>query len=484
MNHLFETASPESLGIPALSIKNFLKRLDEQELPMHSAIIMRHDKVCAETYYAPYDRNSLHRMFSITKSFVCLAIGLLEEEGKLSLDDHIVDYFPEKLPPEGAHPYLKMLTIRQMLTMRTCHDKTTYKVTKMDDWTATFFVTTPDHVPGTNFSYDTSSTHTLGALVEKLTGMSVLDYLRIKFLDEIGFSKDAYILKDPVGVSMGGSGLCCTTYDILKVMYCIAKGGVYHGKQLLPKKFISEAVKKHSDPHGKQGTLEEIQGYGYQIWMTTHDGYVLFGMGGQLAMYVPEKDIFMITTADAQGRQGGVQLIYEAFWSEIYDKLSDSPLPENAAAVQELTTFCNSRKLYVLPGESTMPMADLINNISYVCDENPCSVTNVRVQFDIAASEGTLYYANKTGAHEITFGLGHNCIQQFPDYDFRCAASAAWRTDNNLLIKIQIIDSAVGNMYISLNYLDEYITVMMRKIEESFFNEYNGVFSGKRYSSN
>ena len=94
--------------------------------------------------------------------------------------------------------------------MRTCHDKTTYKAPGVTDWVASFFTVPPTHVPGTNFSYDTSSTHTLGALIEKLSGMDLLSYLRFKFLDEIGFSANAYILKDPNGVSMGGSGLCAT----------------------------------------------------------------------------------------------------------------------------------------------------------------------------------------------------------------------------------------------------------------------------------
>ena len=80
--------------------------------------------------------------------------------------------------------------------------------------------------------------------------------------------------------------------------------------------------------------------------------------------------------------------------------------------------------------------------------------------------------------HSIQFGLGKNIIQEFPDYNFKCAASAAFRTENSLLIKVQIIDTAVGNMYICLSFTDNYITVMMRKIEETYFQEYNGVFSG------
>lgn len=484
MNNLFLTDTPENLGISSEWLSSFLESLNRQELPLHSAIIMRHDRICMECYYKPYTKDTLHRMFSITKSFVSIAIGFLEEEKKLSLDDHIVDYFEEKLPKDGAYEYTKMLTIRQMLAMTTCHDKTTYKASGVTDWVGSFFTVKPTHVPGTNFSYDTSSTHVLGALVEKLSGMELLDYLRVKFLDEIGFSKEAYILKDPCGVSMGGSGLCATPYDILKVMYVIANNGCYNGKQLLPKAYIKAATTKHSDPYGKQGTLEEIQGYGYQIWMTRHNGYALFGMGGQLALYVPDKDIFMVTTCDAQGRQGGVQLIYEAFWNEIYSKIESENIPANETAYKKLTDYCNSLHIFHMPGKISSPVINTVNDKLYNCDDNCCEVKNVSVHFDNDTSDntkskGTFSYENATGKHTIEFGTGYNIIQQFPDYNLKCAISGAWRMDSYFLIKVQIIDSAIGNIFIGLNFKDNYITVMFRKIEESLFNEYNGVFSGK-----
>lgn len=482
MNNLFPAAVPEEVGIDSRWLTNFLTKLEQQQLPIHSALIMRHGKLCMETYYKPYTRQTLHRMFSITKSFVSIGIGLLAEEGKLSLDDKIIDYFPEKLPKEGPHPYLAMLTIKDMLAMTTCHDKTTYKAPGTTDWVESFFTVTPSHVPGTNFAYDTSSTHTLGALIEKLSGMELLDYLRIKFLDEIGFSKDAFILKDPNGVSMGGSGLCATPYDILKVIYLIAHDGVWNGKQLLPAEYIRSAKMMHSDPYGKQSALEEMQGYGYQIWLTRNNGYVLFGMGGQLALYVPEKDIFMVTTADAQGRQGGVQLIYEAFWNEIYHKISnqDSPLPANPAATKELENFCNTRELFVIPGNIDSPVIDTVNDVTYTFEKNSCNFKEMKLSINKVSNEGILSYENASGRHEILFGLGHNVFGQFPDYNLKYGASASFHTENTLLIKIQIIDSAIGNMFISLNFKEQYVTVMLRKIEESLFQEYNGVFSGMK----
>ena len=473
----FEKVRPEDVGISSTGLIRFARRLEYNNIPMHSIIVMRHGKICMESYYAPYTKDTLHRMFSVTKSFVSLAIGLLADEGRISLDDHIVDYFPEKLPENGAHPYMQMLTIRQMLTMRTCHDKNAYKIGGSPDWVGSFFSVTPDHVPGTNFSYDTASTHTLCALVEKLTGMNMLNYLRAKFLDEIGFSKEAFVLKSPDGkYSMGGSGMCATPQDILKVMYVVSQNGKLNDKQLLPAGYLKEATVKQSDPYGKSGTWEEMQGYGYQFWMTTHNGYAFYGMGGQLAVYYPDKDVILITTADTQGRQGGVQWIYDAFYEEVYDHIDTCTEDGNYEKFQKFEASC---QLLVEPGKYDSDLKEKISGQVYEFGSNPCGIKNIKLEF--TGDEGTFFYTNATGSHELHFGLGKNVFQNFPDYNFKCGASAAFRADNNLLIKVQIIDSAVGNMYISLSFIDNYVTVMMRKMEETYFNEYNGVFSGKLY---
>lgn len=137
-------------------------------------------------------------MYSISKSFTSIAIGLLIDEGKLSFDDKICDYFQDKLEKETPS-YIKEITIRDMLKMATAHKSTTYKQYDGNDWVKSFFVLEPSHMPGTVFSYDTSSSHVLAALVERLSGKSILDYLRDKFLNEIGFSKEARWLKDPKG---------------------------------------------------------------------------------------------------------------------------------------------------------------------------------------------------------------------------------------------------------------------------------------------
>ena len=173
--------SPENVGIKSTCITNCLERLDRQGIPMHSFLLLRHNKLVAEGYYAPYTPDKLHRMFSISKSFTSIAIGLLADEGKISLNDPIVQYFPEKLP-ENLHPWIAQMTIRDMLMMRTCHAATTYKFDMQKDWVESFFTVPPTHPSGKLFHYDTSSPHTLCALVEKLTGEDMLTYIKRSLL--------------------------------------------------------------------------------------------------------------------------------------------------------------------------------------------------------------------------------------------------------------------------------------------------------------
>lgn len=469
----FNRKKPEETGIQSNWIINFLNRLESCHLPMHSFILMKDDAIVAETYYAPYQADTLHRMFSITKSFVSVAIGLLEEEGRLNLDDKIITHFPEKLNGMEKSPYLSEMTIRDMLMMSSCHSKTTYKAPGCTDWVGSFFTTAPSHVPGTTFSYDTSATHTLCALVEKITGKKMLDYLREKFLDEIGFSRNAYVMEAPGGESLGGSGLMATPMDLLRFMYIISKEGNFNGKQLLPADYVKKATSWQTDTYAKSATWEEMQGYGYQFWMTTHHGVACYGMGGQYSCYYPDKNIILITTADTQGRQGGTQLIYDAFYQEIYDKIGQ---PCSCEAACGLDKYLSTRTLFCVEGESTSPLKEKINDTRYIMDDNPNGFK--WISLSLKKYSGTFDYETDQGVFSLPFGIGSNEIVQFPFYHYKAAASGAFRRDDTFLIKAHLVDECVGNVFIQLVFKDDDVTLMMRKFEETMFNEFDGFISG------
>ncbi len=472
----FERTEPKHVGLSQDGILEFVNKINYADIPLHSLIVIKDGKLVFEGYQKPYAPNELHRMFSVTKSMVSLAIGLLDDEGLISLDDHIIDYFPEKLP-ENVHPYMKALTIRNMLTMRAVHNKTTYKLAGCTDWVGSFFTTKPTHYPGTFYIYDTSSTHVLAALVEKLTGMELLAYLREKFLDEIGFSKDAYCLKDPMGVSMGGSGLMAAPMDLAKVMYLVMNGGVYNGKSYLPKDYLELALTKWSDNYVVGQTLEEMQGYGYQFWRTTHDGYACFGMGGQLGICLPEKNTVIVTTADTQGRQGGVQLLYDALWSTI---LSDCGAGRDAEEGTNLTWQPDG--WYELPqvylkGVKQDALQDEVNGRGIGVDDNENGFKAFRLCFE--GDGGRLFYENGTGEHCLEFGIGKNVLTTFPEYGHRALVSGAWKNDNTFLIYAQIIDEYVGKVFMNFSFNDGHVGILFRKIEETYYKEFNLFTSGK-----
>lgn len=471
----FTRKRPEETGIDSKWVVNFLTRLEKCQLPLHSFILMKDDAVVAETYYAPYKADTQHRMFSVIKSFVSIGIGLLEEEGKLSLDDKIVSYFPEKLNGE-PHPYLAQMTIRDVLMMSSCHAQTTYKFAGCTDWTGSFFTTKPSHVPGTTFSYDTSATHTMCALVEKLSGKSILDYLKDKFLNEIGFSEESYVMVTEYGESYGGSGLMCTPMDLLKFIRVIANDGKFNDKQLLPEAYVKAATSWQTDTYGKSGTWEEMQGYGYQFWRTTHNGFACYGMGGQYAVYYPDYNVFFVTTADTQGRQGGTQLIYDAFYQEILDKIGEEIILELAPS--EYDNFLSTRTLFHIEGKNTSPIVADINNCRYNMDPHPKGFKWMSLSLN--EDNGVLDYETDKGVFSLPFGIGANKIVEFPHYGYKAAVSGAFRREDTFLIKAHLVDECIGNVTIQLVFKDNDVTVMMRKVEETMFNEFDGFLCGHR----
>ena len=188
----------------ATRVENFVSRLKRESVCMHGFILDVRGEVKATAYYPPFEEGKAHRMYSVSKSMTALAIGLLLDEGKISLDDCIADYFRDFLP-ERPDARLLRLKIRDMLRMATCYRATVYRETD-DDWTKPFFTAEPTHEPGTVFHYDTGCSQVLAALVARLTGQQVMDYLTERVFTPLGANDEKHWLCDPAGTCQGGTG--------------------------------------------------------------------------------------------------------------------------------------------------------------------------------------------------------------------------------------------------------------------------------------
>ncbi len=469
-----EKSTPEETGIPSKCISGFLRRLQRQEIPMHSFLLLHRDRLIAEGYYAPCQADTLHRMFSVSKSFTSITVALLAEEGKLSLSDRITEHFPDKTP-EHIHPWIASMTIKDMLMMRTCHAATTYKLDMTKDWVGSFFTTPPTHPAGRLFHYDTSAAHTLCALVERLSGMPMLDYLKKK-LSPLEFSDSSYMVTDPFGVSLGGSGLVATSMDLLKFGYLIAHKGNIGGTQLVSASYIETATSHLTDTCITAPIPEEACGYGYQFWRNQKNGYTCYGMGGQLIIFLPDYDLVCVTTADTQGIGGGNQAIYDALYEEILPYVSDSPLPARKEEYEALKNQLSGLTIAPVKGSALSPLAGMISNQSFHAAENSLGFS--KLCLTLSDDRGTLTFTLNGKEHSLPFGIGQLITGTFPVYGFHCAASGAWLADHTFYIKVHIIDSSVGSVRFQFSFHPDGsctdLTLFMKKQEESLLNEFNG----------
>ncbi len=504
----FQNALPEEVGVSSRAILEAICYLEAEQIPMHGLLIMRHDKLIYEGYYAPYQRETMHRMFSITKTMTAIAIAHLVEEGRIDPDRSVCDYFPEYVT-EKTHPWIKAVTIRNMLQMRTCHAASTYKVDMKSNWVESFFTVAPSHKPGTVFHYDTSAAHVLGALVEKLTGKDLLDYLRERFLDKIGFSADAYVIKDPFGVSISGSGMVARPMDVLKIIYLLGHGGRAtcddgSSEQLIPEAFIREATHRISPTICSGPILEEQQGYGEQIWMTREGGFVLYGLGGQLAMYFPKQDLTIMTTADTMSLAGGNQSIYRAIYEHILPSV-DRKVSDADTAYEALIE--KTKHLAILPPAPQNcpvdPKAPVLKGKSfdytYEIPDEESVFSRLRLSVDWEKHTGELDFTYRDGHFQkipfgvdsmVCFELGvtedpyllkeEDSTVAFGEFYTRmpCVAGATYTSSNALYIRVHIVGEYVGALHFDVYPDEKDITVFMRKVEETCFTEFNAHLYG------
>jgi len=480
---LFSAApSPESLGIPSSAVLRFLERIDRQRTCMHGFLLLRNGQIAAEGYWAPYSENSMHRMYSVSKSIVSLAIGLMIDEGKIHLDDRVAQFFEDKVP-ENLHPYLAQTTIRDLLMMATPHSENSY--TRYDkDWAATFFQKKPSHPPGTIFAYDTAATVILNTIIERISGVPFLQYMRGRLLDPIGFSKEAWCIKTPEGTSWGGSGVICKLRDMAKLAYVCMKKGRWGDLQLISEEYVRAATTKQID-----NSISGDHGYGYQIWMNEDNGFAFIGMGSQLALCYPEKDLLFACIADTQGEGPTGVGIIDSFREEILFKIKDEPLPCDALMNRRLQEKLASLKIPHQPGKASSPIEGTINGKWYKLDENPMGI--IRTRFLFQGDEGIWEYENATGFHRLNFGIGKTVAGTFPEKHYfgerigtplgkgyKCLASAAWVEDHKLNMLVYITDDYLGTLKATFSYKGKEIGIFMTKVAEWFLDEYQGFAGG------
>jgi CubicO group peptidase (beta-lactamase class C family) len=327
-------STPEAQGVSSAGVRAFIEAADQQVDTMHSFMLVRHGHVVAECWWKPEAGEKPHVMHSLSKSFTSTAVGLAVAEGKLSVDDPVLKFFPEDAPAELSKN-LQAMRVRDLLTMSTGH-QTEPKFTPETPWTKTFLAHPVDHKPGAHFLYNSSGTHMLSAIVRKVTGETVLDYLRPRLFEPLGIENPEWGVS-PQGNTLGGWGLKIRTEDIAKFGQLYLQKGQWNGKQLVPAAWVEQATARQVS-NGSDPSKDWDQGYGFQFWRCRHGAYRGDGAHGQFCIVLPEQDAVIAITANTRDMQAELNVV----WDKLLPALRPAPLPENADEQAKLKqTFAN-----------------------------------------------------------------------------------------------------------------------------------------------
>jgi CubicO group peptidase (beta-lactamase class C family) len=441
--------APEAQGISSGAILGFVEAAEREVKELHSFMLLRHGHVVAEGWWAPYAAEKPHMLFSLSKSFTATAIGLAIEEGLLSLDDAVLSFFPDDAPAEvSAH--LAAMRVRHLLAMSTGHTvDTTQTLHEREDgnWARAFLELPVEQQPGTHFLYNTGATYMLSAILQRLTGITLLEYLQPRLLTPLGI-EGATWERCPRGVNTGGYGMSTTTEAIANFGQLYLQDGAWRGEQLLPQGWVAEASSFHSDNSvAGNPSPDWAQGYGFQFWRCRHGAYRGDGAFGQYCVIMPEQDVVVAITGGLQNMQAVLDLV----WERLLPACGPEPLPADEAAHGALQRKLGGLRIAPPAGLPAPALAEQIAGRTYRFAPNDLKLESLTLSLGEAGT--TLTVRDAQGDQQIVCGDGawRQSVTRFMSQGGGrptaqptprpIAAAGGWTADDTYLAKLYYVET-------------------------------------------
>ena len=436
-------STPERQGISSTAILDFVQAADTSIDAMNSVMVVRHGNVVAEGWWGPYAARTPHVLYSLSKSFTSTAVGLAIAEGKLSLDDPVLKFFPDEAPANPSEN-LRAMRVRDLLRMVTGNQTEAALFGQVDTsmksatWVKRFLAHPVPFKPGTHFLYNSPSTYMLSAIVQKTTGQTVRDYLTPRLFEPLGIPRPTWTTS-PEGISAGAYGLNVRTEDIAKLGLLYLHHGVWNGKQLLPAGWADTATARQTS-NGSSPTSDWDQGYGFQFWRSRH-GYRGDGAFGQYMLVLPEQDAVVAITSGVRDMQSVMTLV----WDMLLPAMQASPLADDAESLGALHDRLAHLSVHTPRGRTTSPLAAAVSRQRYDIAENDRGVRSVSL--DLTPRAPALVVRTASGEQRTPLGLGTwlrsdsgytNGIERMLAVPTPApvALSGAWTTDSVFTVKL------------------------------------------------
>ncbi len=442
-------STPEEQGISSEAILSFVEEADQKIDSLHSFMLVRHGRVVAEGWWSPYGAEEPHTLQSLSKSFTSTAFGIAAAEGRLSIDDPVIKFFPDEAPAEPSKRLLAM-RIRDLLRMSTGQAASEHQLNfgfpfRSRESLVKLFLEIPvDRKPGTHFVYNSAATYVLSAIIQKATGETVLDYLKPRLFEPLGII-DPQWEASAQGVTFGGFGLSLRTEEIARFGQLYLQKGQWRGRQIIPAAYVEEATALQT-ASGSNPDSDWDQGYGYQFWRCRFGAYRADGAWGQFCVVMPEFDAVLVITGTYHDMQSALNLV----WSRIVPAFKEAPLPANSASARKLAQKLESLVLKAPQGiASASPSTEILGR-RYVFPDNPQRIESIEFEPEQVGVGGAFVVRIAGKAQRVIGGdgawrkaaLGAQAGSLVPmgviatdaDREIPIAVSGAWSSANNYTV--------------------------------------------------
>ena len=437
-------STPEAQGISSSAILSFLQAADTGVDAMNSIMIVRHGHVVAEGWWGPYDATTPHMLYSLSKSFTSTAVGLAITEGKLTLDDPVLKFFPADAPPQPS-ANLRAMRVRDLLRMSTGHESEPLIRSSQDTalryatWVKRFLAHPVPFKPGTHFLYNSPSTYMLSAIVQKVTGMTVLDYLQPRLFEPLGMEHPTWV-SSPQGVSAGAYGLMVRTEDIAHLGQLYLQKGMWRERQLIPADWVAQATSLQTS-NGSSPASDWDQGYGYQFWRSRHGTYRGDGAFGQYMMVMPDQDAVVVITSGVRNMQAVMNLV----WEKLLPAMSSARLADDALGQRALKAKLAGLTVRMPWGKPSTTLSTTVSRRWYELPANDRGIQAIAL--DLNPGSPALLVRTSAGENRTPVGMGTwvrshsgfaNGIDGFLSVPAtpEIAASGAWSADSVFTLKL------------------------------------------------
>lgn len=449
-------STPAAEGISTQAVINMMDSLMSlPECDIHHVMVVRHGKVIAEMHPTPFRAEDSHTLYSASKTFTSLAVGCAIDENLLRLDDRVMTFFPDKRT-NRVSDNMAAMTVRDLLMMASGIKPDGTMRNNSTDWVKDFLAKPVDDVPGSRFQYDSMCTFMLSAIVQRVTGQTMLEYLQKKLFNPMHITVADWEMS-PDGICTGGWGLRVQAETMAKLGLLLLNKGNWNGEQLVSADYVTAACSRLIDGGAKETVppTDGNQGYGYQVWQSKWPGsYRADGAMGQYSVVVPEADLVVVILG--MKLYGHEELA--CIWNHLMPGIKAEPLKPEKKLQAKLDKFCSGAMLSLPKGKKTSKKQMIWGKMMSL-NPNKHNLKDL-----VIADDGQFRMFFNDGTEErIDMGYGqwsYSQLNGYPVYsinainrmqgfahDFTAATTYAWTSPTTFEVRIHYVDWISGTTF-------------------------------------